>query len=103
MKLYLVTRSDLPEGARAAQLAHGAVQFQYEHPDTAKDWFVSSNNLVLLEVADEGAIRALARRADRAGVPRSIVIEPDFGNTVTAVAIGPGGARLLSSLPLALK
>lgn len=102
-KLFVVTRSDLPPNIRSVQLGHGGIRFQHEHPELAHQWFRNSDTLVYLEVPDEGALRALAVRADRAEVARSLVIEPDLDNAVTAVAIGPAGARLLSSLPLALR
>lgn len=102
-KLFVVTRSDLPPNVRAVQLSHGGIQFQHEHPELAGSWFRNSNTLVLLEAADEGQVRALAARAALAGVAVSLVVEPDLGDAVTAVAIGPDGARLVSSLPLVFR
>lgn len=103
MKFYVITRSDLPSGARGAQSIHAAVQFQYEHPVEAATWHRDSNNLVWLEAPSEGALRALAARALRDGIPVSVFQEPDFDNAVTAIALGSGAARMVSSLPLALR
>jgi peptidyl-tRNA hydrolase len=102
-KLFIVTRADLPPGARAAQLAHAALAFAFEHPEIAGAWHRGSNNIVLLEAKDERALVELWRRAWDENVPYSVFTEPDFGDATTAVAIGPEGWRLVSSLPLALR
>jgi len=102
-KLFIVTRADLPPGARAAQLAHAALAFAFEHPEIAGAWHRGSNNIVLLEATDERALIELWKRAWDAGIPYSAFTEPDFGDAMTAVAIGPSGHRLVSSLPLALR
>lgn len=102
-KLFIVTRADLPPGARAAQLAHAALAFAFEHPEIAGAWHRGSNNIVLLEARDEQALHALGARAGAAGVAWSMFREPDFDNATTAIAIGPDGWRLVSSLPLALR
>lgn len=103
MKLFIVTRSDLAPGARVAQSVHAALQYAHEHRDATRTWFESSNNLVALEAPDEPWLVSIAERARAAGVPVSVFREPDFGDAVTAIALGPAGARLVSSLPLALR
>ena len=102
-KLFVITRSDLPPGARAAQLTHGALDFAFEFPELAREWHDTSNNIVLLEAHDEAALVALAHRAHVAGVPCVTVTEPVLDDAVTSVAIGPTGYRLVSCLPLALR
>jgi peptidyl-tRNA hydrolase len=102
-KLYLVTRSDLPPGAQAAQSVHAALAFAHEHQEIANAWFRDSNNIVLLAVKSEGELVRLEDRAVAAEVPCSLFKEPDFDDAVTAIAIGPSGWRLVSSLPLALR
>lgn len=102
MKLFLVTRRDLTPGARAAQLCHALRQFVDEHPDVDREWFERSNTLVLLEASDEDALWDLAGEARARGIPVSTFCEPDMGDALTSVAIGPKGKRLLRSLPLAL-
>jgi hypothetical protein len=74
-----------------------------KHPVVANYWYLKSNNLVLLQVPNEECLKHLASRAEDAGVDHSVFREPDFDDTVTAVAIEPAGARLVSSLPLALR
>ena len=101
MKLYLVTRRDLAPGVRAAQLCHALRQLAAEHPDLDACWFAQSNTLVLLEVADEPALEALAVRARAAAVPISAFHEPDLDGALTAVALGPSARRLVRRLPLA--
>lgn len=103
MKLFIVTRSDLAPGARAAQLCHAMRQWSAEHPEADRQWFEESNTLVLLEAANEEALAALVGRAQAARVPCAEFREPDLGEALTAVTIGPPGAGLVAQLPLALR
>jgi peptidyl-tRNA hydrolase len=102
-KLFFVTRTDLPPGDRAAQSVHGAIVFTLTYPELVRSWHDSSNNVVLLEAKDEAALAQLAARAAAAGVPLCMFSEPDLDNALTAVALGPTGYRLVSSLPLTLR
>lgn len=102
-KLYVITRADLSAGARCAQSCHALRLFAEEHPDADREWYRASNNLVVLEAQDEGALLGLAAKAKSLGVPASEFREPDFADAVTAIALGGDAQRLVSSLPLALK
>jgi hypothetical protein len=102
VKLYLITRRDLPPGARASQLCHAQRAFQASHEAVERAWFETSNTLALLEVKNEEALMRLAWEATMAGVPWSYFREPDLGHAVTAIALGPAGAQLVRRLPLAL-
>jgi peptidyl-tRNA hydrolase len=102
-KLYIVTRSDLSPGARCAQSCHAIRLFAEEHPDADREWYRGSNNLVVLEAENEGALMGLAAKARSEGIAASEFREPDFADAVTAVALGGAASRFLSSLPLALK
>lgn len=102
-KLYVIVRSDLPAGAQLAQACHGLRAFVAEHPAVDRAWYETSNNLVALQVPDEHALIALADRAAEDGIPHALFLEPDFDNEATAIALGPTGRRLVSSLPLALR
>ncbi len=102
MKLYLVARRDLSPGKRAAQLCHAMRQFAADHPEAERAWFEASNTLVLLEVADEPALAQLAARAARDGLVVSRFREPDLGDALTAIALGPSARTLVRHLPLAL-
>lgn len=103
-KLYIITRSDLAPGVRAAQLCHGMRQWSAEKPEADKEWFEKSNTLVLLEVADEAELLKLAERASADGVACVSFREPDMNNALTAIAIcGEYARKLLSQLPLAFR
>lgn len=102
-KLFIVTRSDLPLRDVAPQSVHAAFAFAHEHHFEWRTWFLGSNNIVLLATKDEASLEQLAARARAANVPVSLFREPDFGDSVTGIAIGPQGWKLVSSLPLALK
>lgn len=103
MKLYTVVRGDLPPGAQLAQSVHAMRLFVADHPDVDRAWYETSNNLVCLSVPDQAMLEQLAERAASAGVEVSMFTEPDLDDQPTALAIGPAGARLVSSLPLALR
>jgi hypothetical protein len=103
-KLFIVTRADLPPGARAAQSVHAALAFAHEHPDVCGSWYRGSNNIVVLEAPDEDALIMLMHATENApGVTCSAFKEPDFDDEVTAIAVSHAAHRLVSHLPLALK
>lgn len=103
-KLFIVIRRDLePFGLGAAQACHAMRQWTAEHPELDRRWFEESNTLVLLEVPDESALEALWARAREAQVPSARFKEPDLGDALTALTIGPSGAGLVAQLPLAMK
>lgn len=101
MKLYLVGRSDLPAGLRAAQIVHAQREFAHLHPQLDAEWFEKSNVVVLLEAANESALSELMQKASEAAVPAAPFHEPDMGGCLTALALAPSGAHLVRRLPLA--
>lgn len=102
-KLFIVTRSDLPPGARAAQSAHTALAFAFAFPEAARAWHDRSNNIVLLEAPNENALLNLANRARVDGIPCITFTEPDLNNATTGIALGGSGHKLVSTLPLTLR
>ena len=101
-RLYLVTRSDLPPGAQAVQASHAMRQFQAEYPEVERQWFETSNTLVLLSVPNEQSLARLLYKATDRDIKASAFREPDLSNALTAVALEPDGAKLVRNLPLAL-
>jgi hypothetical protein len=51
---------------------------------------------------NEDALEALAKKAEGRYIQVSRFREPDRNNELTAIALGPEGRRITSSLPLAL-
>lgn len=104
-KLYIVTRRDLAPGLQAAQVAHAAFLFAYEHHPIHQQWLKESNFLIILSVEDETALRQLGKRAEQANLPVSWFTEPDIDDELTAVAIAPSPdtVELCAELPLALR
>ena len=98
MKQYIVVREDLPPGAQAVQSNHAMKLFTREHPE-----FNDVDNLALLAAPDETALFELVRRAQNRGVSVSAFVEPDFDDSLTAIAMSHDARKLVSSLPLALK
>lgn len=94
--MYLITRRDLPAAAQAVQAAHAAIEFAVMHPDLIED------TLALLAVSDELELRELLRRAKDDGYCVVAFREPDLGCALTALALEPGGRRLVRRVPLAL-
>lgn len=103
MKLYLVTRADLPLGQQAVQAAHALQEYNFQHPELAKEWHEKSNTLAFLSVPDERALGVLLRKARDRLVSVSAFREPDRQNELTALALGYEGRRLVRNLPLALQ
>lgn len=102
-KLYIVLRQDLLPGLRAAQACHVLREFGEDYPEIDAEWFKDSNTIVLLDAPDEKALDALAKKAVQTDVPCSVFWEIDLDNSLTALALGPKGKKLVSGLPLAFK
>lgn len=103
-KVYIITRADLEPGAQIAQSCHVAFAFSIRYPHTVIDWNTSSNNLVCLSAPDEASLLALADRARQYGCAVEEFREPDYGDSLTAIALtGERAKRAVSALPLALK
>lgn len=100
--LFLVTRSDLPPGAQAAQAAHALREFVDRHPDKDAEWHETSNTLVLLTVSSEPELETLLDHAQDLRISCSWFYEPDLENALTAIALEPGekSIRLCRNLPL---
>lgn len=96
-------RADLSPGQQAVQAAHALRQFVEEHPDVDRSWFTSSNTLAFLAVSDEEALGVLYEKALDREIPVASFREPDRGNELTALALGPSARKLVRALPLALK
>lgn len=103
-KLYIVTRKDLSPGLQAAQVAHAAFTFAYEHRPLATSWQEESNFLIILSVESEEELWLLGASAELKNLPVTRFTEPDIGNELTAIAIAPSPAtvEMCAHLPLAL-
>lgn len=98
-------RADLPAGLQVAQVAHAGIEFAIDHPDIVREWNRASNNIVIVNVPNEKALAELSRVAAERDIKQKLMIEPDLGDEMTAMALEPGNAarRLCSSYPLALR
>lgn len=95
-KLYVVVSSALTSGLKAAQAVHAAIAFWAEHPTIAKPWYSESNNIVVLQHDDVGA---LADTLNDHTMSR--FHEPDLDGKLTAICVEPAAWRRLSQLRLA--
>lgn len=101
MKLFLVVREDLSPGAKAVQACHAMKAYNVTYPEEDRAWYENSNTLALLEAKDETELEDLLAKAKSKGIPAIEFREPDRDDEITAIAIGPSGRKLCSSLPLA--
>jgi len=76
-----------------------------ESPELVREWYEVSNNIVIVSVADEDELLALADRAHIQDIPYDLFREWDLGDQATAIAFEPGkeAATLCATLPLALR
>jgi len=102
-KLFVVVRSDLAPGLQLAQSGHAIVAFQHRYPRIYEDWYTGSNNLVCLSARSKEELARLAYDLTCIGVDVAQFCEPDLGDELTAISVGPAGQRYLSHLPLALR
>lgn len=101
----MITRADISPGYQGVQSIHAGIQFIFEHPEFAREWYHNSNYLGFLSVANEQELHRLVEQAASLGLKHSIFKEPDIGDQVTAIALesGPKSKKLCSNLGLALK
>jgi hypothetical protein len=99
-KLYVVTRRDLTPEQQAVQSCHAAIEFQAACALVAVEWRSRSNTLAMLTVATERDLEMLIGRAFMRSIAVATFREPDLGDALTAIAIGPAGAALCRKLPL---
>lgn len=103
-RLYVVTRSDLAPGAQLAQSCHAVSAFAATFPEVHREWHANGQNLVVLAALDEKRLgNLLDSLEDVHGLSCAAFFEPDFGGQMTAIAVPGEAAKLLSSLPLALR
>ena len=103
--MYVITRADLSAGYQGVQAMHAAIQFMFEHPEAAKEWYEISNYLGFLSVANEQELRSLIEVAREQNIRFSVFREPDIDNQITAIALEAGrkSKKLCSHLQLALR
>jgi len=104
-KLYIVVRADLkPQGAIAPQAVHACATFARRHREVFDVWHDGPNNVVILAARDENHLARLQATIESLALLVG-VREPDLGDSLTAIAFSgtDAAARLVSSLPLALR
>ena len=103
-KLYIVVRADLLPGQQLAQSVHAAFQFSKEHPNIAINWMKKSNFICVLQIKNESELANLAVKTIKLNLAHSEFREPDYNNSLTAIAIEPGQKtkELVKNLRLAL-
>lgn len=99
----MIVRADLTPGLKLAQACHAAAQICLDKLDNASAWQKQSNNLVVLEVADEQALKMWAFVLKFVSLPVSSFHEPDLDDQLTSVAsfVPEDLCRILRELPLA--
>lgn len=104
-KLIVVTRKDLNPGSQAIQASHAAIEFIYEHPELAHEWYNISKYLVFLSVNNQEELLELSDKLSWKDILFSKFYEPDLDNELTAIALEPSSRarRVVSSIPLLLK
>lgn len=101
-RLRIVVDAALSPGAVAAQAVHAVVAFGAEHREAHEAWRTGSNTVVILE-AGVTQLAVLRDKAGARGLHVASFHEPDLGDAMTAIAIGPApeARRLTRGLRLA--
>jgi hypothetical protein len=95
----------LAPGSQLAQSVHGAFRFAKEHPHLTNDWISNSEYICILEIDNEPELVKLWEKSKQENIPSSCFVEPDYDNSLTAIALAPGpeSKKLCSDLKLALR
>ena len=97
-KLYIIVLSSLSAGMKAAQACHALRAFGANYPNIDRDWYETSNNIVVLEHPD---LADLAGNLERHGLPLARFTEPDLNGALTSFCVGPEARKAVSRVPLA--
>lgn len=66
-----------------------------------REWHEQSSYLILLNVPDEDALLDIANELEHAGIPHTVMCEPDIGDEATSIAVAPSPFNVrFSELPL---
>jgi peptidyl-tRNA hydrolase len=86
-----------------AQSCHAAIEFKFRYPEIASEWFNQSNYICILEIENETKLVELLYKARFKEIAVAEFIEPDYDNSLTAIALAPGekSKKLCSNLRLA--
>ena len=98
MKLYIIVLKTLSSGLKCAQACHALRAFTQAYPELDKEWYETSNNIVVLEHED---MNGTANLLEAHGLAVARFQEPDMDGALTAICVEPRGARRLSNLRLA--
>lgn len=82
MKLYVLTRKDIPPSYQAVQSGHAVAQFLKDNPNT--QW--ANGTLVYLGVSNLQSLEKWISKLDSMEIPYSLFIEPDIGDQPTSLA-----------------
>lgn len=87
------------------QASHAAIDYVFQHRETAEHWHLNSNYLIYLSTKTEDDLMCLANKLKTLGVDVSIFREPDIDNQVTAISFvsNEKTKKVTSGLPLLLK
>jgi len=98
LKIYIVVLRSLSVGLKCAQACHALRAFIEAYPTIDHDWYVTSNNIVVLESDD---LIGTAARLDALGLSVARFHEPDRDDELTALCAEPGASHALRRYPLA--
>ena len=84
---------------------HAAFRFASDWRHTMHKWMDESEYICVLAAENEDHLKKLLKSAGELQIPHASFNEPDFDNSLTAIALGPGleSKKLCSNLKLALR
>jgi hypothetical protein len=102
-KLYIVVREDLTPGQKACMAVHAMREYTQKFPANDAAWYRDSNFVCLLEAERSDVEHYLPH--PRPDVPVAVYREPDLGDKIVAVALGPGeiAQKICKGYKLALR
>ena len=77
-------------GTQLAQSVHAAFRFASDWPHLTNKWMDNSEYICILSAENEIELNDLLQRAEWLAIPNAGFKEPDFDNSLTAIALGPG-------------
>lgn len=94
--LYILTRRDIPDGAKCVQSGHAVAQWMLENKN--HKW--QNNTLVYVTVPDKAFLQLWCWKLSSYGHAYSEWYEPDMDNERTSIACYSEDGKIFGGLPL---
>lgn len=77
-------------GQITVQAMHAMAEFLFKFKEKSEEWHINSNSICLLEADDINHLEEIKLKANDKNISFAEFYEPDYNNSLTAIALEPG-------------